>query len=128
MKPKTLKLMYWVVTGLFCLANFASGVAELMPPNQATIDVMAQLGYPLYLLTILGFAKVAGSIVIIQTKWKTIKEWAYAGFTIDYIGASWSFWFVNKDPVGVIFPLVFLAVMFWSYWLWKKMDKQKAGA
>lgn len=123
MKPKTLKIIYWAVTIIFCLANFASGVAELFP-NQMGIDLMKQLGYPVYMMTILGVAKILGAIAIIQTKWKTIKEWAYAGFAIDFIGASASFYFIKAGFAAVVFPMVFLGVMFASYFLWKKMDSK----
>ncbi len=126
MEPKTIKIIYWAMTIIFCLANFGSGLAELFP-NQQAFDVMGLLGYPAYLLTILGVAKILGSIAIIQTKWKTIKEWAYAGFAIDYISASASFYFVNKDPFGIIFPMIFLAVMFVSYFLWKKLERMEKG-
>ncbi len=121
MKPKTIRIIYWAVTVIFCLANFLSGVFELLPPNQQGLDIMKLLGYPLYLLTILGVGKIIGSIVILQTKFKTIKEWAYAGFAIDYISASASFYFVDGGMFGIIFPLIFLAVMFASYFLWKKV-------
>ena len=124
MKPKTAKIMYWAVTLLFCLVNFLSGIAELFP-NQQGLDVMKLLGYPLYFLTVLGVAKILGSIAIIQTRFKTIKEWAYAGFAIDYVAASASFYFINGGAMAILFPFVFLAVLFWSYSLWKKMERMK---
>lgn len=121
MRPKTTKILYWSVLGIFCLANLFSGFAELFP-NQQTLDLMKLLGYPVYFLTILGLGKVLGSVILIQTKFKTIKEWAYAGFSIDYISASASYFFVNRDPIGIFVPLVFLAVLFVSYFLWKKVE------
>ncbi len=124
MKPKTTKIVYWVVTGLFCLANFASGVAELFP-NQQGLDMLKLLGYPAYFLIILGVAKILGSIAIIQTKFKIIKEWAFAGFAIDYISASASFAFIGGELFAILFPLIFLAVMFAAYFLWKKVEMQK---
>ena len=124
MKPKTTKIIFWVVTVLFCLANFASGIAELFP-NEQGLDIMKQLGYPAYLLFIIGIAKILGSIAVIQTKFKTIKEWAYAGFTIDYIGASLSFYFIKSRAFDILLPLVFLVVMLISYFLWKKVERIK---
>lgn len=124
MKPKTLKIIYWIVTIVFCLANIGSGVAELFP-NQQGLEIMKQLGYPAYFLIILGIAKILGGIAIAQTKFKTIKEWAYAGFAIDYISASASFYFVKADIIGIIFPLIFLTVLFVSYALWKKVEQLK---
>ena len=123
MKPKTLKITYWTVTVLFCLANLFSGIAEFFP-NQEGLAVMKQLGYPLYFLTILGVAKILGSIAIIQTKYKAIKEWAYSGFAIDYISASASFYFINGGFIAILSPMIFLAILFASYFLWKKVDQQ----
>ena len=117
------KILYWVFTILFCLANFLSGIAELFP-NQQGLDMLKLLGYPAYFLTILGIAKILGSIAIIQTKFRTIKEWAYAGFAIDYLAAAASFYFTNGDLLGILMPFVFLAFMFVSYFLWKKVDNQ----
>ena len=124
MKPKTIKIIYWTVTILFCLANLFSGIAELFP-NQQAFDAMTHLGYPAYLLTILGIAKILGSIAIVQTKFKTIKEWAYAGFSIDFIGAAASMYFSGDNPIMMLLPVVFFAVMFTSYYLWKKVEELK---
>ncbi|MDP3734580.1 MAG: DoxX family protein [Nanoarchaeota archaeon] len=121
MKPKKIKILYWSVTSLFCLANLFSGIAELFP-NQQALDVMKLLGYPAYFLIILGVAKILGSLAIIQPKFRIVKEWAYAGFMIDYSSAAASYYFVNRDTFGILIPIVFLAVMFTSYLLWKKVE------
>jgi hypothetical protein len=118
------KIIYWALTSVFCLANFASGVAGFFPSEQGAA-VMAQLGYPGYIMLIIGVAKILGSIAVIQSKFRTIKEWAYAGFTIDYIGASASFYFSGSSVGDVMFPMIFLGVMFASYYLWKKTDVKK---
>jgi len=121
MNKKHLKITFWTVTALFCLANFASGLMELFP-DQQVLDIFAQLGYPVYFLTILGTAKVLGAVAIIQTKYKTIKEWAYAGFAIDFLSASWSWYFVDGPLFHIITPWIFLAWLFVSYALWKKVE------
>ena len=125
MKPKNLKILYWIVAILFCLANLFSGISGFFP-NQKGLDIMAALGYPVYLLVIIGVAKVLGSVAILQTKFKTIKEWAYAGFTIDYLGAASSFYITGNGVAGIVTPLVFLIVLFMSYFLWKRVGKIKA--
>ena len=115
------KILYWIVTFLFCLANLFSGISGFFP-NEQTSELMALLGYPMYLLVILGVAKILGVVALVQTKFRTIKEWAYAGFAIDYIGASASFYFVGAGFSALLFPLLFLAVMFWSYYSWKEVS------
>jgi len=42
MKPKTIKIIYWVLTGLFAMAMLFSGVSELMQNEQA-VEVMKHL-------------------------------------------------------------------------------------
>ena len=121
MKSKKITISYWAVTIIFCLANLLSGISGFFP-NEQSAAVMALLGYPGYLLLFIGVGKILGSVALLQTKFRTIKEWAYAGFTIDYLSASASFYIVNGGFFAILFPLIFLAIMFVSYWLWKKND------
>ncbi|MBC7488183.1 MAG: DoxX family protein [Cytophagaceae bacterium] len=121
MKPKTINISYWIFTILFCAAMLMDGIAGLMRVQDGK-EGLAHLGYPEYLLSIVGIAKVLGVLAILQTKFKVIKEWAYAGFTINFIGASLSHLFVG-DSIGMFFmPLVVLAFMFASYYLWKQKE------
>ncbi len=122
MKPKTIKIIYWISTILFCLGMLFSGVTELMQTEQA-IEIMKQLGYPAYLNIILGIAKVLGVLAILQWKFKVVKEWAYAGFTFDLLGASASLYFAGNGILMALSTLPFFAVMFTSYFLWKKKEK-----
>jgi len=85
-------------------------------------EALAHLGYPEYDLTIFGVAKILGSIAVLQPKFRTIKEWAYAGFTINFIGAFASHAFVG-DGIGMLIPpIITLVIMFISYFLWKKIE------
>ena len=124
MKPKTIKIIYWIVTTLFSLAMLFSGVTEVTQTKQAN-EVMKHLGYPVYVNTIIGVAKILGAIAILQTKFRTVKEWAYAGFTIDFIGAAASLYFAGDGILMALSTMPFLAVMFISYYLWKKVEKMK---
>ena len=123
---KKTKIIYWVITILFVLAMLQSGITQLIQ-TEGSKEVMNLLGYPMYLLTILGVTKILGVVVLLQEKLRTLKEWAYAGFTIDFIGASVSGAFIG-DMLVVIVPLIFLAIMFLSYILWKKMEQLKMTA
>jgi len=124
MKPKTIKIIYWIVTILFSLAMLFSGVSEIMQTEQGK-EVMKHLGYPVYVNTILGVAKILGVIALLQWKFKTIKEWAYAGFTIDLTGAAASLYFAGDGILMVLTTIPFFVVMFVSYFLWKKVEKIK---
>lgn len=124
MNNKTIKIWFWIVTVIFCLANLFAGITEVMKV-QSNIDLMIMLGYPIYFLTILGTGKIIGSLVLIQTRYSTIREWAYAGFTIDYIAAAWSNSIMGGGVMGVLVPLIFLTILFINRFLWKKYEDVK---
>jgi len=59
----------------------------------------------------------------LQTKFNIIKEWAYAGFAFNFIGAIASRAFVHDEFSLLIPPLVMLVIMFVTYYFWKKQDQ-----
>ena len=107
---------YWAVTALFCLAMAASGTMNLLRVEQMRESITA-LGYPEYLMTILGVAKILGVIALLIPGAPLLKEWAYAGFTFNLLGASASHALV-RDPIAeAIVPLVVLGIAAASYLL-----------
>lgn len=77
------------------------------PDIRATLT---HLGYPPYMLTILGVAKLLGAIALVQPVQPTLREWAYAGFTINLLGATVSHVF-SGDPVAVTAAPVMAGVL-----------------
>ena len=116
MTPKTLRISYWTATIVFALLLVMDGLGGITRA-QAGVDALQHLGYPLYLLPATGVAKVLAAIAILQTKFRTPKEWAFAGWAFTCIGA-----FVSRAAVGdtaeLIYPVVFLAIAAVPYWLW----------
>jgi uncharacterized membrane protein YphA (DoxX/SURF4 family) len=107
---------YWIATALFCLAMTAGGTMNLLrvEPQQ---EAMANLGYPMYLMTILGVAKILGVIALLAPRLPLLKEWAYAGFTFDMLGATAPHAFDGDSPAEIVTSLVVLAIAIASYWL-----------
>jgi Zn-dependent protease with chaperone function len=125
MNKKAIKITYWIVTILFSFFMLLDGIVGIIRIDDAK-EIMIHLGYPIYVLTIIGIGKVLGTIGILQNKSNVLKEWAYAGFTINFLGAFASRILVG-DGIGLIIsPLIFLAVMFISYFLWKKLEKSNS--
>ncbi len=122
MTPKTIKILYWIVTILFGAFMLFSGVVEILQTESAQVALTA-LGYPVYLNYIIGVAKILGVIAIIQVRFQTIKEWAYAGFTIDLVGAAASVGLNGDGFLAMVFMVPFFVVLFASYALWKKVQK-----
>ena len=121
MSDKTIKILYWTLTLLFCLAMLMDAIGGLTQ-QEAGKEALRHLGYPMYLLTISGVAKITGVVSILQTRYKTIKEWAFAGFTISFICAFWSRAYVGDGISLLIPPMVMLVIMFLTYYLWKRFE------
>jgi hypothetical protein len=68
-------VLYWLATGLFCLAMGAGGTMNLLRAEIQKESISA-LGYPEYLMTILGTAKVLGVIALLLPGMPLLKEWA----------------------------------------------------
>ena len=119
MKPRTITRLYWGLTILFGLLMLFDGVAGLLLEKTGQ-EALRQLGYPVYVMTITGAAKVLGALALLQSKYRTLKEWAFAGFAIDFIGAAASVALAGMGLPGTAPALVMLAVLFGLYYLWKQ--------
>jgi|SRR5581483_2829093 len=84
MKLKT--AAYWITTTLLCLELLAGGAADIAHA-WGTLDAMRRLGYPPYILPILGVWKVLGAIALFAPGFPRLKEWAYAGAFFEMTGA-----------------------------------------
>jgi DoxX-like family len=121
---KTTKIIYWTTTILIFLLD------GLMPALTSNTELAKQgishLGYPDYFRVMLTFFKVTGAIVLILPVIKgRYKEWAYAGFGINFICAATSHWVVDGFGGQVIFPLVAFAILAISYVFYHKMNEKK---
>jgi hypothetical protein len=124
MNPKMLSILYWIFTIVFALLVFLDGIGGVTR-QQAGIDALTHLGYPVYLLSIAGVARLLAVAALLQTKFKVIKEWAFAGIAINYVLAFASRAFVNDSFGLVILPLIMLGFLFIPYTLWKKVEQVK---
>lgn len=122
-KMKTIKTTYWVTTILVCMM-FAMNVMMYVTRNPQIVNGMKALGYPDYLTNILAVAKSIAIIILIIPNLPRLKEWAYAGLTINLIGAAWS-----HIAIGDTSPFAFLTVDFillgTSYYLLRKLQSTK---
>lgn len=115
---KAHKIIYWIATIWLSLGMFATGIGQLFKANgQGGADMLAHLGYPAYLLTILAFWKILGVVAVLIPKFPLVKEWAYAGFIFIMSGAIFSHLAVNDPLVGILpaLLLILLTVVSWYF-------------
>lgn len=115
---KNLRLVYWISTGLIVLLMGISAVSYLLRVPHF-VESTRELGYPLYLLSMLGVAKLLGLAALLVPGWPRLKEWAYAGFVINLVGAAWSHAAVGQYDHATL-ALAWLAVLLTSYVAFRK--------
>ncbi|PRP94764.1 DoxX family protein [Enhygromyxa salina] len=112
---KARKIGYWVTTGLLGLVLIASGIMDLVGPPDL-VEAMARLSLPLYLPPLLGVAKLLAAAAILAPKFARLKEWAYAGVVIDFVGAAYAH-IMSNEASEIVAPLVLVALTFASWFL-----------
>lgn len=119
------KLGYWIPTALFALALTMSGLMTVT--RQAPmVAAYTHLGYPTYFMTLLGAAKLLGVAALLAPKLPRLKEWAYAGFTINLGSAAFSH-LSSGDPAGTaVAPIVLLGLLLTS-WHLRPEERRLAG-
>lgn len=108
-------VLYWATTVFVVLNMLAGGLAELAQLN-GNIEGMRVLGYPLYVMTILGTWKVLGSIALLAPGFPRLKEWAYAGIFFNMTGAAVSHLVVGDEAWHVWYTasLAIVALVSWA--------------
>lgn len=121
-----MKVAYWILTGLLIAMMLMSAVTSFFP-NPDGEAMMKMIGYPYNILKMLAVLKILGCIALLVPGFPRIKEWAYAGFTFDLIGAAYAFLAIGTPVSGVWFMLVGLLLVFGSYFCCHKLQIPKVA-
>jgi hypothetical protein len=111
-----LKLIcYWVVTGVAAL-ELVVGAEWDLARRPDVVQLVTHLGYPAYLLNILGFWKLLAAVAWLVPGFPTLKEWAYAGVFFETTGAAASHIVSGNGVVAAAGPLILtaLAIASWA--------------
>jgi len=127
MTAKTTNILYWVFTIIFSGLMIYSSVGGIGPTQQVIDMFHTGLGYPIYFIQFISWAKIIGAIaILIPGLNKTMKEWAYAGLFFDLAAATFSGIAVSPKFEPALFGmLMWIVPGILSYFFWKK--KLKAG-
>lgn len=116
------KIIYWIFTLWMSLGMVSTAIVQLMK-NKDELANFTNLGYPSYLMTIIGAWKILGVITVLVPRFPMLKEWAYAGFFFVMSGAVISHIIVN-DPFSKTFPAILLLVLVIISWYFRPADRK----
>lgn len=114
MTAKTTKTFFWISTVFIFL--FEGVMPALTYQTELAKNSMRHLGYPEYFDKMLVVFRLFGVCALIIPKIPNrIKEWAYAGFTFEFLSALISLMVTDGFGVNLLFPIVALSILACSY-------------
>ena len=106
------KIIYLISTGLLTLLMFFS-IGMYLFNHAMVVEMFEGFGYPGYLVYPLAGAKVLGLFAIWNPNFKSIKEWAYAGFFFDFVLAFFAHYMISDGGQGAaVMGLVLIIVSY----------------
>ncbi|MDG1332857.1 MAG: DoxX family protein [Crocinitomicaceae bacterium] len=121
---KTNLIIYWIVTGLFCLSAVAGAIAYFAMYDM-TSEMFTSLGVPTEVIYPLAIAKILGVIAICFIKSPLLKKLAYLGFALDLIMAIIAH--INAGDGEFYGPIIPLALLATSYIFYRKLNAKTAN-
>lgn len=106
---KTWKIIFYISTLILSFGMLWGGYLDATQ-NEMAVAGITFLGYPSYFATIIGVAKILGVIGIWQGKIIFLRNWAYAGFVFDTLGAIASTLAIDA-PFVMILPALLAFVL-----------------
>jgi len=118
------KIICWIASLWLALGMVSTGAGQLFKAKtgQGGLDMITHLGYPVYILTIIGIRKISGTVAVLIPKFPLLKEWAYAGFFLATSGAIFSH-IASSDPLSTIFPALLFLILTAVSWYFRPADR-----
>ena len=110
------KIIYWVATIWLSIGMVSTSVVQLLQLEDE-VQRMSEMGYPKYVMTLVGIWKLVGVIAILIPKFQIQKEWAYAGFFFLMTGAIFSHIAIGDELIEFFGPtlLLILTIISWYF-------------
>jgi hypothetical protein len=127
MEIRKLKIAFWAVLILLTIGMLGSAVPAVLQLPYAVEHFVNVLHLPLYLLAFTGAIKLAGLVVLYLPGYYRLKEWVFAGFVFDLVGA-WYCNFISRHSFAATWPvLLYLLVLLMLYGLYRKIEQSRLG-
>ncbi|WP_291914444.1 DoxX family protein [Chitinophaga sp. CB10] len=118
------KIIYWIATIWLSLGMVSTGIVQLMHVPKDT-EMVTAMGYPAYLLTLIGIWKLLGVVAVLAPRFPLVKEWAYAGFFFCMSGAVYSH-IVSGHGFSDIWPPMLLLALTVISWYFRPASRKLA--
>ncbi len=120
------KVIYWISTAWLALGMLSTGIVQLIGMDEEAKN-FSHLGYPAYLMIILGVWKMLGVVAILIPRFPLVKEWAYAGFFFAMTGAVVSHLVMGDKAIELFGPMLLLVLTLVS-WYFRPLSRRIVAA
>jgi hypothetical protein len=110
-------IAYWIFTGYLAFESVFSSTWDFNWLNKGfALGIMQHIGFPPYFLIIKGVGTLLAAPVFVLPGLRLLKEWAYFGTFMIYVGAIACHLFVGDGFKEILGPAIFLliAVASWA--------------
>ena len=118
---------YWILTSLLAAGMVVAGIQELRHAPEV-LEAGRRLGYPAYVLTLLGTAKLVGAPLLLVQRFPHLKEWVYAGFAFDFGGAIVSHTASGDSFIQTLPAISCATLLAVCYWLHRVRNSLASSA
>jgi DoxX-like family len=119
---KSRNIAYWAVTGFLCFGMLLGGSGQLYRAS-FNVEGIVHLGFPVYLLTIIGLWKIFAVAAILTPNYLLLKEWAYAGLFFLLSGGVISH-FASGDGIAEALPVFMFMCLTVISWYLRPADRR----
>lgn len=119
---KSKNIAYWAVTGFLSFGMLLGGSGQLYRTS-FNVDGIVHLGFPIYLLTIIGLWKILAVVAILIPKYLLLKEWAYSGLFFLLSGGVVSH-FASGDGILEVLPVLMFMCLTVISWYLRPADRR----
>ena len=122
---KVKKITYWVATLWLALGLVATGIVQLMHQNDGVggAIMMQELGYPAYLMSLLGVLKILAAAILILPSLVLPKQWTYAGIFFLVLGAVYSHIAISGISTAIL-PAILIGILAIVSWYLLPTDRK----
>ncbi|SDF17144.1 DoxX family protein [Cellulophaga baltica] len=119
---KNLKTYYVISLVIFSLAMLGAVLNSAINYDAIVLKIII-LGYPAYLVQVIGTAQVIGISILILNRTNWIREWAYAGFFMNLVFGIIAH-LLAKDGNGATAVACSILLLI-NYVMYKKIKEKK---
>ncbi|OJZ11264.1 MAG: DoxX-like family protein [Sphingobacterium sp. 40-24] len=120
------RIIYWIATIWLAVGLLSTAIIQIFKiqtEGAGGIQNIDHLGYPSYILPLLGIWKLLAVVALLWPKRPLWKEWAYAGIFFTATGALYSH-IASGDCFALMAPALLYIILIATSWYFRPADRK----